>query len=163
MVDADHYNRPRVLGTVAAAAFTVIVRRVGIEAGAAVVRIAFTRFRFCRRSFFLLFGFFACPNFFAYPRPGSPLPRPAPRFFVPFLGHDPPQPPPFCFPVRFLRRLLPRFSLGTLGIGVRAAADERQQQAEQKKCHNRSERFQNKPHEFLDAAYGTCPERGARI
>ena len=157
MVGADHRHGPRVLGTVAAAPFAVIVRRVGIEAGATVVGVAFARFRFFFNFFFLR----SCFPASSYQSGARPCP--APRFFVPFLGHDPPQPPPFCFPVRFLRFLLPRFSLGTLGIGVRATADESQQQAEQKKRHNLPRRFQNEPHEFPDAAYGTCPERGARI
>jgi len=158
VVGADDYHRPGVLGTVAAAAFAIVVGGVGIEAGAAVVGVAFARFRF---SFFFsvfFFGFFLRSCFFA-----SALPRPAPRFFAPFLGHDPPQPPPFRFPVGFPRCLLPHFSLGIFGIGVRATAGESQQQAEQKKRHCRSGRFQNEPHEFPGAAYGTCPERGARI
>lgn len=111
MINAHDFDRTRVVGTIATTAFTVVVRCVGVQTGAAVIGIAFARFRF-------FFGFFARPSFFAYPRLGSPLPCPAPRFFVPFLGHDPPQPSPFCFSVRFPRCPLPRFSLGTLGIGV---------------------------------------------
>ena len=139
MVGADDYHRPRVIGTVAAAAFAVVVGGVGIEAGAAVVGVAFARFHLFFGFFF--FGFFPRSCFFASAFPRGVRPRPAPRFFVPFLGHDPPQPLPFRFPVGFPRCLLPRFPLGILGVGIGAAANESQQQAEQKKCHNPLERF----------------------
>ena len=50
MVYADHGHRARVLRSIAAATFAVVVRGVGIEAGAGVVGIAFAGF------FFGLFG-----------------------------------------------------------------------------------------------------------
>ncbi len=55
MVVADDLNRTRVARAVAAAAFTVVVGRIGVETSAAVVGIAFTGFRFGR---FFEFSFF---------------------------------------------------------------------------------------------------------
>lgn len=59
MVFANHGHRSRVLGAVTAAASTVVVRGIRIEASAGVIRIAFASFFFGFRFFSSCpFGFF---------------------------------------------------------------------------------------------------------
>ncbi len=68
VVVADDYHEAGVVGTVAAAAFAVVVRGVRVEAGAAVIGVAFARFGFFG---FDSFRFFACFGLGAFARCGS--------------------------------------------------------------------------------------------
>lgn len=103
-VFADDGNFAGVLGAVATAPFAVVVRGVGIETGAGVVRVAVAFFGFCGSGFFR----FERRRFFSpdLPRLGPPLasfhdPRP-PRSFPANPGPS----PPLGYPP--LNRLLPR-------------------------------------------------------
>lgn len=111
VIFADHDDRAGVVGAVAAATFAVIVRGVGIEASAAVVGVAFARFRFPRFFSFRGFGFPSRLCLFARMFAGSLAPLRLP----PFARHNPAQPSAFRRQLRFLPRLLPRFRLSFFG------------------------------------------------
>jgi len=115
VVVAHDFNRSRVVRPVAAAAFAVVVGDIGIEAGAAVVGIAFARFGF--RRFFPFFGFLLLPGFFFPCFLAGECARFAP-------GLAPPRFPPFPrFGLAKLCSFLPgfprRFLLGFLLDGTR--------------------------------------------
>jgi len=124
VIFADDRDRGGVLRPVAATTFAVIVGGVGIQAGAAVVRVAFGGFfAFFRFALFPLFGF-GLTGF----RVGSPTSRfsayPPPRGFMPRTHSGAMRfADPLSFPLlpggdpRFERGALARFAF-TLRLGI---------------------------------------------
>jgi hypothetical protein len=58
VIDPDNGDRARVVRPIAAAAFAVVIRRIGVEASTGIVRIAFGFFGSFRRRFFFDSGLF---------------------------------------------------------------------------------------------------------
>jgi hypothetical protein len=132
MVFADDRHGPGVVGAVTAAAFAVVVGRVRIEAGATVVGVAFTRFRFFG---FGGFEFFSCFGSFPRALPGRDLSRVPPRRRATLLGSDSVR---FAMAMSrsrlscFQRRPLSRFPPGARCFAAGPTSSRNQSQSEAK-------------------------------